>query len=64
MGSNAGESEEVPLAEGEEKKDEASELDNKDDIVYADLDKSAMTEGNATISVENEKTEYAEIKKP
>jgi len=57
--SNTPESEE--LKEGEEKKDDIESKD-KDDIVYADLDKSAMTEGNATISVENEKTEYAEIK--
>lgn len=46
----------------EEEKAETAEAEKKDDIVYADLDKSAMSEGNATLSVENEKTEYAEIK--
>jgi len=56
-----------PPTEAEELKQseetgEDSEEDKKDDIVYADLDKSAMSEGNVALSVENEKTEYAEIK--
>jgi len=59
-GSGGAESEE--LKEGEERKEGETE-DNKDDIVYADLDKSAMSDGGATVTVENEKTEYAEIQK-
>jgi len=51
----------VPLQESEdEKKDGAEKKD--DSIVYADLDKSAMSEGKRpSVSVENEKSEYAEI---
>jgi len=54
----------VPLQESEdEKKEEGEGADKKDDsIVYADLDKSAMSEGKRpSVSVENEKSEYAEI---
>ncbi|XP_023340999.1 fasciclin-3 isoform X2 [Eurytemora carolleeae] len=54
------ETEELTENDGEEKSDEA-ETENKDGIVYADLDKSVMSEGNATLTVENEKTEYVEI---
>jgi len=44
----------------DEKKDGAEKKD--DSIVYADLDKSAMSEGKRpSVSVENEKSEYAEI---
>lgn len=55
---------EVKLQEGEEKKDEDDDsADKKDDsIVYADLDKSAMSEGKRpSVTIENEKSEYAEI---
>jgi len=54
----------VPLQESEEeKKEEGEGAEKKDDsIVYADLDKSAMSEGKRpSVSVENEKSEYAEI---
>merc|ERR1712051_963492 len=49
----------VPLQESEEEK-------KKDgSIVYADLDKSAMSEGKRpSVSIENEKSEYAEITPP
>lgn len=52
---------ELQLHDGEEKKD--PENGEKDDITYADLDKNALT-GNrkSSLTVENEKTEYAEIK--
>jgi len=55
---------EVKLQENEEKKDgEDSEEKKEDSIVYADLDKSAMTaDSKPSITVENEKTEYADIK--
>jgi len=46
------------LQEGKENGVETDE--RKDDITYADLDKSAMT--SATVAVENEKTTYADIK--
>merc|ERR1711902_23337 len=46
------------LQEGKENGVETDE--RKDDITYADLDKSAMT--SATVTVENEKTTYADIK--
>jgi len=46
------------LHEGKENGVETDE--RKDDITYADLDKSAMT--SATVAVENEKTTYADIK--
>jgi len=55
---------EVKLQESEEeKKEEGEGAEKKDDsIVYADLDKSAMSEGKRpSVSVENEKSEYAEI---
>merc|ERR1712088_783642 len=54
----------VPLQESEdEKKEEGEAAEKKDDsIVYADLDKSAMSEGKRpSVSIENEKSEYAEI---
>jgi len=53
------------LQESEEKKEgEDEEGEKKDDtIVYADLDKSAMSEGTRpSVTVENELSEYAEIK--
>jgi len=56
---------EVKLQESEEKKDSDEEDSEKkdDSIVYADLDKSAMSEGTRpSVTVENEMTEYAEIK--
>jgi len=56
---------EVKLQESEEKKEgEDEEGEKKDDtIVYADLDKSAMSEGTRpSVTVENELSEYAEIK--
>jgi len=56
---------EVKLQDSEEKKEgDEEEGEKKDDsIVYADLDKSAMSEGNRpSVTVENETTEYAEIK--
>jgi len=56
---------EVKLQESEEKKEgDEEEGEKKDDsIVYADLDKSAMSEGTRpSVTVENEMTEYAEIK--
>merc|ERR1712001_47756 len=58
---NAETESEVKLQESEdEKKDGAEKKD--DSIVYADLDKSAMSEGKRpSVSVENEKSEYAEI---
>ena len=40
----------LQLAEGERKEGEADN-DNKDDIVYADLDKSALTEGKNILSI-------------
>merc|ERR1712117_449705 len=48
------------------KKEEGEGADKKDDsIVYADLDKSAMSEGKRpSVSIENEKSEYAEITPP
>lgn len=55
---------ESELQESEEKKDGAEDAAEKkdDSIVYADLDKSAMSEGKRpSITVENEKSEYAEI---
>merc|ERR1712083_705171 len=58
---------EVKLQESEEKKDGAEDAAEKkdDSIVYADLDKSAMSEGKRpSITVENEKSEYAEISPP
>jgi len=51
----------------EEKKEEGEEAEKKkdDSIVYADLDKSAMSEGKRpSVSIENEKSEYAEITPP
>jgi len=60
--SGGGGAESEELKEGEERKEGEAE-DNKDDIVYADLDKSALSDGGATVTVENEKTEYAEIQK-
>jgi len=48
---------EMKLHENEEKKD-----GENDTIVYADLDKSALGSGTRRESVENEKTEYAEIR--
>jgi len=56
---------EVKLQESEEKKEgDEEEGEKKDDsIVYADLDKSAMSEGTRpSVTVENELSEYAEIK--
>jgi len=53
------------LQESEEKKEgEEEDGEKKDDtIVYADLDKSAMSEGTRpSVTVENELSEYAEIK--
>jgi len=53
------------LQESEEKKEgEDEDGEKKDDtIVYADLDKSAMSEGTRpSVTVENELSEYAEIK--
>merc|ERR1739844_180865 len=59
---------EVKLQESEEeKKEEGEEAEKKkdDSIVYADLDKSAMSEGRRpSVSIENEKSEYAEITPP
>jgi len=59
---------EVKLQESEEeKKEEGEEAEKKkdDSIVYADLDKSAMSEGKRpSVSIENEKSEYAEITPP
>jgi hypothetical protein len=58
----------VPLQESEEeKKEEGEEAEKKkdDSIVYADLDKSAMSEGKRpSVTIENEKSEYAEITPP
>jgi len=53
---------EMKLNDGDEKKD--SEGGEKDDITYADLDDNALSSGNRTssLSIEDEKTEYAEIK--
>merc|ERR1712001_139702 len=48
---------EMKLHENGEKKD-----GENDTIVYADLDKSALGSGTRRESVENEKTEYAEIR--
>lgn len=56
---------EVKLQENEEKKENKDEdLEKKNDsIVYADLDKSVMSEGTRpSVTVENERSEYAEIK--
>merc|ERR1712088_1294043 len=58
---------EVKLQDSEEeKKEEGEGAEKKDDsIVYADLDKSAMSEGKRpSVSIENEKSEYAEISPP
>jgi len=53
---------EMKLNDGDEKKD--SEGGEKDDITYADLDDNALSSGNrsSSLSIEDEKTEYAEIK--
>jgi len=53
---------EMKLNDGDEKKD--LEGGEKDDITYADLDDNALSSGNRTssLSIEDEKTEYAEIK--
>merc|ERR1712088_969279 len=52
---------EVKLQESEDEKKDGAEK-KADSIVYADLDKSAMSEGKRpSVSVENEKSEYAEI---
>jgi len=54
----------IQLQESEEKKEGGEDAAEKkdDSIVYADLDKSAMSEGKRpSITVENEKSEYAEI---
>jgi len=57
--SEGGESE---LQDNEGKENGVETDERKDDsIVYADLDKSAMSEGSS-VAVENEKTTYAEIK--
>jgi mRNA deadenylase 3'-5' endonuclease subunit Ccr4 len=48
---------EMKLHDNEEKKD--AENDN---VVYADIDKSALDSGTRKETVESEKTEYAEIK--
>jgi len=51
-------------SEEEKKEEEGGEAAEKkdDSIVYADLDKSAMSEGKRpSVSIENEKSEYAEI---
>lgn len=48
---------EMKLHENEEKKD-----GENDNVVYADLDKSALGSGTRRESVENEKTEYAEVR--
>lgn len=55
---------EVKLQEnGDKKEGEEETAEKKDDsIVYADLDKSAMSEGKRpSVTIENEKSEYAEI---
>lgn len=61
--SEGGESEvKLPLQDNEGKENGVETDERKDDsIVYADLDKSAMSEGSS-VAVENEKTTYAEIK--
>jgi len=61
--SEGGESEvKLPLQDNEGKDNGVETDERKDDsIVYADLDKSAMSEGSS-VAVENEKTTYAEIK--
>merc|ERR1712038_1033387 len=61
--SEGGESEvKLPLQDNEGKENGIETDERKDDsIVYADLDKSAMSEGSS-VAVENEKTTYAEIK--
>jgi len=53
---------EMKLNDGDEKKD--LEGGEKDDITYADLDDNALSSGNrkSSLTVENEQTEYAEIK--
>merc|ERR1719331_1385414 len=57
--SEGGESE---LQDNEGKENGVETDERKDDsIVYADLDKSAMSEGSS-VAAENEKTTYAEIK--
>lgn len=50
------------LNDGEEKKD--AENGEKDDITYADLDKDALSSAprKSSLTVEDEKTQYAEIK--
>jgi len=53
---------ESELQDNEGKENGIETDERKDDsIVYADLDKSAMSEGSS-VAVENEKTTYAEIK--
>jgi len=61
--SEGGESEvKLPLQDNEGKENGVETDERKDDsIVYADLDKSALSEGSS-VAVENEKTTYAEIK--
>jgi len=61
--SEGGESEvKLPLQDNEGKENGVETDERKDDsIVYADLDKSAMS-GGTSVAVENEKTTYAEIK--
>merc|ERR1712045_303936 len=61
--SEGGESEvKLPLQDNEGKENGIETDERKDDsIVYADLDKSAMS-GGSSVAVENEKTTYAEIK--
>jgi len=56
-------SSDMKLLQDNEGKENGVETDERkdDSIVYADLDKSAMSEGSS-VAVENEKTTYAEIK--
>jgi len=56
-------SSDIKLLQDNEGKENGIETDERkdDSIVYADLDKSAMSEGSS-VAVENEKTTYAEIK--
>jgi hypothetical protein len=53
------------LQESDDKKesdDDSVERPKDDSIVYADLDKSAMSEGmRPNVLIENEKSEYADI---
>jgi len=62
--SEGGEAGEVKLPLQTEGKENGVETDERkdDSIVYADLDKSAMSVTGSKVSVENEKTTYAEIK--